>query len=138
MPSLFKPAASTDPLWLLAWAAVKVVLPRAASVPLLFSVPAVFRRVSACAYTLPLLTTPAWVSVWILPLALMWPAFSRRPSAVTMTSPALAPIVPRLRTPTPASVPTSVILPAYMPPSAAVSMPYTGALPLAEVVVTVD
>jgi len=32
-----------------------------------------------------------------------------------MTSPALAPIFPALRTPTPASVPTRVILPAYMP-----------------------
>jgi hypothetical protein len=57
-------------------------------------------------------------------------AVGERPSAVTTTSPAEAPRWPALRTPTPASVPTSTILPAYMPPRLATSMAKAGAAPL--------
>lgn len=58
------------------------------------------------------------------------PVFSSRPAAVTTSPPAPAPMCPALRTPTPASVPTNVILPAYMPPSAATSSAKLGAAPL--------
>ena len=50
-------------------------------------------------------------------LPLMVPLLVNMPSAESCTWPALAPIAPALRTPTPASVPTRLILPAYMPPS---------------------
>ena len=58
----------------------------------------------------------------------LWLSF---PSALTMTSPTDAPICPAFLTPTPASVPTMTILPAYIPPSWATSIANAGAGPLA-------
>ena len=54
--------------------------------------------------------------VVIVPLLLSMPFTSMR------TLPALAPMSPAFLTPTPASVPTRWILPAYIPPKAATSM----------------
>jgi hypothetical protein len=55
---------------------------------------------------------------------------STLPAAVSVKSPALAAASPSMRTPTPASVEVMRMRLAYMPPSAAVSMAYTGALPV--------
>lgn len=53
---------------------------------------------------------PLAMCIW--PTLRSCPALSRRPSEVTTASPAYAAMVPALRTPTPVSLPTSVILPA--------------------------
>jgi hypothetical protein len=58
------------------------------------------------------------------------PVFSSRPAAVTTRLPALAPMLPALRTPRPASVPIKVIFLAYMPPRAETSSAKVGALPV--------
>jgi len=79
----------------------------------------------ASALMLPL-PAKATVSSWMLVFALMLPVFCNRPSAVMLISPALAPMLPALRTPRPASVPTMLILPAYMPPKAATSIAKLG------------
>ena len=62
--------------------------------------------------------------------------FSSRPAAVTTRLPALAPMLPALRTPRPASVPIRTIFPAYMPPSVDTSSAKVGAVPVPAVGVT--
>ncbi len=64
-----------------------------------------------------------------LPLALVWPASTSLPWAVSVRSPAWAAATPRSDTPTPFSVEASRILLAYMPPSWLTSMPLAGPAP---------
>lgn len=72
--------------------------------------------------------SPALLSSTFAPSSV--PMFSKRPAAVTTKPPTPAPMWPALRTPSPASVPINVILPAYMPPSAATSSAKAGVVPV--------
>ncbi len=101
LPSLFTPAAST-----LCWLPVKL---------------AALTRTLLAAVMTPLLFMSLAVCRLALSLARKVPLFSMRPSAERVTVPAWAPMAPALRTPTPLSVPTMRILPAYMPPRLATS-----------------
>ena len=101
---------------LLRRAACRVTLLRAATEPLFCSSAALATVALPPAKSAPLLLRPSLVVTCNSPLLRMLPLFSMRPSAVMVTAPAWAPMLPALRTPTPASVPIRRILPAYMPP----------------------
>ena len=105
------------------------VLPCAAMRPVLLMLPWLVRRVSAWAYTVPLLLMAPVAVTCTLPVAWMVPLLLSQPLWSSTNSPALAPILPALRTPNPASVPTRVILLAYMPPRADTTSAYAGAVP---------
>ena len=109
--------------------AVSLASRPAAMVPLLV-------RFAVWIWVLPwLLMLPVfanWVDlIWVVfsaPLLLMVPLLLSMPLASMVTLPALAAICPALLTPTPFSVPMRVILPAYIPPKALVSMARLGAV----------
>ena len=71
---------------------------------------------------------------WVLfsttfPLPVMRPVFTTRPLDRSVKSPACAPSVPALLTPTPYSFETSRITPLYMPPNWLTSIATVGAAP---------
>ncbi|MDN2710574.1 hypothetical protein O0880_14200 [Janthinobacterium sp. SUN118] len=81
---------------------------------------------------MPLLATSpvTAILVWLpAPADWMLPLLLSQPFACSTRLPAVAANTPALRTPRPASVPTRVILPAYMPPSCATSSAYVAAGP---------
>ena len=111
-----EPVCSITPR-LLVSALALISIRRAFSVPPVLSIAAgVLSRNSWALDIKPLLpsgpvsTTCASVVLWIEPELVSQPSF------LTISGPELVPIFPALFTPTPASVPISVIRPAYIPP----------------------
>ena len=107
---------------------LRVMLSRAARLFWLFSAVVVCTSSRVPASTGPWASRLAALTL-IAPLAEAW-AMRKCPLASSTISPPLAARVPSSFTPTPACVPTSLIAPAYMPPSTDESMANSGfALP---------
>ncbi len=129
-PSACMPVCSILPPWLRN-AAAAICKRCALSVPPRLSTSA---AVLTCkvprALTTPALAMPPLAAICVSCCDCSAPLFSRRPSTVTTSSPACAPRLPALRTPTPCSLPINQILLANMPPSAPTSSANVGAAPL--------
>ncbi len=136
IPSAWRPVCSMLPPWLRADDASTCSRCAFKVPPLLSRSAGVVRCNSRLALSVPALAMPPLAATRVSCCDCNVPVFSSRPSTVTSNSPARAPMLPALRTPTPFSLPTSQILLANMPPSAPTSSAKVGAGPLAACGVT--